>query len=146
MPINKWYNFLMIIVFGVEKKSYSIFNFGQKKVRVQERNLAGCWLQRLARPRSCSPSPGMQPFCKIAITTKFIFRWLWIESQDKQGSSHAQEQWQVHFHVTAVNFLPGWRLWYKHFRMKPSLHWSLIFSRDIKSAKNGNLKSEEKDQ
>ena len=55
--------------------------------------------------------------------------WLWlaVASHYFDMSLHWHHL-PVHFHVAAVNFLPGWRSWYKHFRMKPSLDWSLIFS------------------
>ena len=89
MRKNKWYNFLITIVFSIEKKPYSICSFGQEKFEYR-RDIwlaVGCWQQRLARPTSCSPSPGMQPFCKITTTTKFIFWWFRIISQDNQDSS-----------------------------------------------------------
>ena len=57
MRKNKWYNFLITIVFSIEKKPYSICSFGQEKFEYR-RDIwlaVGCWQQRLARPTSCSP-------------------------------------------------------------------------------------------
>ena len=57
MRNNKWYNFLIIIVFGIEKSLIQSVVLGKKKFEYR-RDIwlaVGCWQQRLARPTSCSP-------------------------------------------------------------------------------------------